>query len=246
MRRGNRTLVEMVVVGLIASAIGIAIALSIHWFPTAASKQAGPIDTLWDVLLIVSIPVFVLVATVVLFAVRDFRVRPGQELQDGAPIHGNTRLEVVWTAVPAILIASLVVYAYLVLHDIEKAPAKEATELQVTVTGRQFAWRFAYPQAGGKTVTSLELYVPKGRSVHFNVRSEDVLHDFWVPAWRMKIDAVPGITTGYRVTPTKLGEYPIVCAELCGLGHAFMRSTAHVLSPAQFAAWVAKQQRSAS
>src|SRR5262249_7368761 len=111
----------MILVGAIASAVGIVAALLIHWFPPAASKQAGPIDTLWDVLLIVSIPVFVLVATVVLFSVKLFRVRPGQENADGAPIHGSTRLEVIWTAVPAILIAALVVYAYLVLHDIEKA-----------------------------------------------------------------------------------------------------------------------------
>ena len=248
MRRGNRTLVEMIVVGAIASAVGIVVALSVHWFPPAASKQAGPIDTLWDVLLIVSIPIFVLVATVVLFAVREFRMRPGQELEDGAPVHGNTRLEVIWTTIPAMLIAGLVVYAYLVLHDIEKAPADAPTEMHVKVTGQQFAWHFDYPAAKGRPVVSSDqLYVPKGRSIRFDVQSKDVLHDFWVPAWRMKIDAVPGITTGYRVTPTKLGDYPVVCAELCGLGHAFMRSTVHVVSQAQFDSWLTKQQqRSAS
>src|SRR5919202_859864 len=93
-RGGRRTIMQMVVVGLIAS-----------------------------VLVICSVPVFVLVATVVLFAVRDFRMRPGQENLDGPPIHGNTRLEVIWTAVPAILLVSLCSYAYIVLHDAEKAPA---------------------------------------------------------------------------------------------------------------------------
>ncbi|HVW17784.1 MAG TPA: cytochrome c oxidase subunit II [Vicinamibacterales bacterium] len=245
MRRGRRTLVEMIVVGTLASAIGIVLAYVIHWFPPAGSKQAGPIDTLWHVLLIVSIPIFVLVVTVVLFAVRDFRVRPGQELQDGPPIHGNTRLEVIWTAVPATIIACLVVYAALVLHDVEKAPADPASELRVTVTGEQFAWHYEYPaSAGGKAVDTDQLYVPIGRSVHFDVRSKDVLHDFWVPEWRMKIDAVPGITTGYRITPTRLGEFPVVCAELCGLGHAFMRSTAHVVTQARFDAWIAKQRSS--
>jgi cytochrome c oxidase subunit 2 len=240
-RRGNRTTIEMLIVGAVASAIGIAIALSIHWFPPAASTQAGPIDTLWDVLLIVSVPVFVLVATVVLFAVREFRMKPGQELQDGPPIHGSTRLEVIWTAVPAVVIACLVVYAYLVLHDIEKAPANAATEMHVKVTGQQFTWHFEYPQAGGASVKSDQLYVPAGQSIKFDIVSKDVLHDFWVPAWRMKIDAVPGITTHYRVTPKTLGNYPVVCAELCGLGHAFMRQTAHVLTADQFAAWVKKQ-----
>ncbi len=232
----------MVVVGGLASAVGIAIALSVHWFPTAASKQAGPIDTLWDVLLCVSIPIFVGVVVVVLFSVKEFRVRPGQELQDGAPIHGNTRLEVIWTAIPAMLIACLVVYAYLVLRDIEKAPANPATEMHVGVTGEQFAWHFEYKGKDGKPIDSDDLYVPMGRSVHFDVQSKDVIHDFWVPAWRMKIDAVPGITTGYRITPTKLGTYPVVCAELCGLGHAFMRSTAHVVTQAQFDAWLTKQE----
>jgi cytochrome c oxidase subunit 2 len=236
----------MAVVGVVASAIGIVAALSIHWFPPAGSKQAGPIDTLWDVLLVVSIPIFVLVSVVVVFAVREFRMRPGQELEDGAPIHGNTRLEVIWTAIPAMLIAGLVVYAYLVLHDIEKAPANPATEMHVKVTGQQFTWHFEYPQADGKPVRSDQLYVPAGRSVKFDVVSRDVLHDFWVPAWRMKIDAVPGITTHYRVTPEKLGDYPVVCAELCGLGHAFMRQTAHVMPAGEFDAWLAKQQQGAA
>jgi cytochrome c oxidase subunit II len=235
---GRRTIVQMVVVGLIASALGIALGLVIDWFPTAGSKQAGPIDTLWDVLIICSVPVFVLVTTVVLFAARDFRMRPGQEHLDGPPIHGNTRLEVIWTAVPAILLVSLCTYAYLVLHDVEKAPAS-GHERHVLVTGQQFTWTFTYNE-GGKRFSSAQLYVPEGESVKFDIKSKDVLHDFWVPAWRMKIDAVPGLTTGYRITPTELGRYPVVCAELCGLGHAFMRQTAHVVSKSDFAAWVKK------
>jgi len=237
-RGGRRTIQQMVVVGLIASLLGIALGLVIDWFPTAGSTQADKIDTFWDVLIICSVPVFVLVSTVVLFAARDFRMRPGEEHLDGPPIHGNTRLEVVWTAVPAIMLVALCTYAYLVLHDIEKAPAK-GPERVVTVTGQQFTWTFSYNE-GGKKFSSAQLYVPKGESVRFNVQTRDVLHDFWVPAWRMKIDAVPGIQTHYRVTPTRLGSYPVVCAELCGLGHAFMRQTAHVLDAPHFAAWVKK------
>lgn len=237
-RGGRRTIRQMVIVGLIASVLGIALGLVIDWFPTEGSTQAKKIDTFWDVLIIFSVPVFVLVTTVVLFAVRDFRMRPGQEQLDGPPIHGNTRLEVVWTAIPAIILIGLCTYAYLVLHDIEKAPAA-GNERQITVNGQQFTWTFDYNE-NGKKFTSAQLYVPEGRSVKFNVRTRDVLHDFWVPAWRMKIDAVPGITTHYRVTPTKTGTWPVVCAELCGLGHAFMRQTAHVLPQAQFDAWVKK------
>jgi cytochrome c oxidase subunit 2 len=240
MKPGSRTIGQMILVGTIASAIGIAAALLINWFPPSASTQAGPIDTLWDVLLIVSIPVFVLVSIVVLYSVKLFRVRPGQENQDGEPIHGSTRLEVIWTAAPAIVIAILVVYAYLVLHDIEKAPANASQEMHVHVVAEQFAWHFEYKTADGKTVKSNFLYLPIDKSVKFDINAKDVLHDFWVPAFRMKIDAVPGITTTYRVTPNRLGTYPVVCAELCGAGHAFMRSRATVLSAADFTAWLDK------
>jgi cytochrome c oxidase subunit 2 len=135
-----------------------------------------------------------------------------------------------------------VTYAYVVMRDIEEAPAA-GNERVVTVTGQQFAWSFAYNE-GGKRFTTAQLYLPAGKSVKFDVKSKDVIHDFWVPDFRMKIDAVPGITTHYRVTPKNpaaIGDHAIVCAELCGLGHAFMRQTAHVMTRPQFAAWVRKQ-----
>src|SRR5262245_1253427 len=207
----------MLVIGAIASAIGIALALWIDWFPADAATQGTPIDTLYDVLMIVSVPVFVLVTTIILYSVWAFRMRPGQEHEDGPPIHGNTRLEVIWTAVPAIMLVSLCSYAYAVLTDIEE---KQANELVVNVQAVQFAWSFRYPQADGRPVTSNQLYLPEDRPVVFNIRSRDVIHDFWVPAFRVKVDAVPGITTHIRVTPTRTGSYPVVCAELCGLGHA--------------------------
>ncbi len=97
--------------------------------------------------------------------------------------------------------------------------------------GQQFTWTFFYQTADGKEVASPQLYVPEGRPVKFTVQSRDVLHDFWVPAFRMKIDAVPGIDTSIRVTPNRRGTYPVVCAELCGLGHSTMRQTAHVVEP---------------
>src|SRR4051795_11019616 len=240
-RERKRTVQQMVVVGVIATALGIALGLAINWFPPAASTQADKIDTLWDVLLIASVPVFVLVTTVIGFSVLNFRMRPGEEGLDGPPIHGNTRIEVIWTAIPAILIVGLVVYAYVVLRDIEKTPALAAGQKErvVKVFGEQFAWTFEYNE-GGRKFRSAQLYLPVNQSVRFDVQSKDVIHDFWVPDFRMKIDAVPGITTSYRVTPkgSALGDHQIVCAELCGLGHAFMRQTAHVMTRPQFAAWV--------
>ncbi len=232
-------IIQMVVIGAIASAIGIVLALWINWFPADAAKQGKPIDTLYDVLMIVSIPIFVLVVTVILYSVWAFRMRPGQEHEDGPPIHGHTRLEVFWTAIPAILLVSLCSYAYAVLDDIE---TKHDDELVVKVQAEQFAWTFSYPQESGRPVVSTQLYLPKDQPVRFDIQSRDVLHDFWVPAFRVKIDAVPGITTRLRVTPTKLGSYPVVCAELCGLGHSVMRSTAHVVTPAAFDRWLADKQ----
>jgi cytochrome c oxidase subunit 2 len=166
-------------------------------------------------------------------------MRPGQEHEDGPPIHGNTRLEVIWTAIPAIMLVSLCSYAYTVLTDIEET---HQNELVVKVEAVQFAWRFSYPQPDGRPVVSNQLYLPKDQPVRFDIRSEDVIHDFWVPAFRVKIDAVPGITTRIRATPTTIGSYPVVCAELCGLGHAVMRSTVHVISPPAFARWLASRQ----
>ena len=240
-RPPRRTAAQMLVVGLVASVLGVIAGLLIHWFPPAASTQADKIDTLWDVLIVASVPVFVLVTTVIGFSILNFRMRPGEEAIDGPPIHGNTRLEVVWTAIPAILIVGLVVYAYVVLRDIEKTPALASGQKErvVKVFGEQFAWTFEYNECG-RRIRSAQLYLPANESVKFQVRSKDVIHDFWVPDFRMKIDAVPGITTSYRVTPktSAIGDHQIVCAELCGLGHAFMRQTAHVMTRPQFAAWV--------
>jgi cytochrome c oxidase subunit 2 len=235
-RSGRTHLVPLLVIGAIASALGIALGLLINWFPTRASSQGKEIDTLWDVLIIASVPVFVLVVTVVLYSVWRFRMRPGEELMDGPPIHGNTRLEVIWTAAPAILLVALCSYAYVVLRDVETA---QAGEMKVRVVGEQFTWTFYYPgEGGGKEVASNQLYLPKGKPIRFDVQSKDVLHDFWVPAFREKIDAVPGITTRVRVKPVKNGTYPVVCAELCGLGHAVMRQTAHVVDPPDFTKWL--------
>jgi len=239
-RRDSHPLAQLVLIGIVVSAIGIAIALAIDWFPTQASAQAKDIDNLFDVLLVVSVPIFVLVEVVVLFCVWKFRMRPGEELKDGAPIHGNTKLEVVWTTVPALILVGLCTYAYVVLRHIER---KQPNAMVVNVTGEQFAWSFEYPPqtTGAKAVTSAQLYLPMGRPVEFKVRSKDVIHDFWVPDFRLKIDAVPGITTQYRVTPNRLGTFAVVCAELCGLGHATMRQNARVIPAGQFKAWLAKK-----
>jgi cytochrome c oxidase subunit 2 len=230
---------QMVVIGAIAVAIGIPVALAIPWFPTDASIQSQSFRTLYDVLLIVSVPIFVGVETVILYSVWKFRMKPGEEDKDGPPIHGNTRLEVVWTALPAILIVGLCTYAYTVLRSNEKA--RPGTML-VNVTERQFAFEFSYPEGSGKQIVSPELYLPKGQPVLFHLRSLDVIHSFFVPEFSEKIDAVPGITTSLRVTPTRIGTYPAECTELCGAGHSLMRATVRVVSPSAFKSWESSQK----
>ncbi|MCW3000248.1 MAG: coxB [Solirubrobacterales bacterium] len=240
-RTSRRTIVQMVVVGTFASIIGVLWGLYIDWFPVQGSTQAKKIDRLWDVMIAFAVPVFVLVVTVVLFAVKEFRMRPGEEKLDGPNIHGSTKLEIIWTTIPAVIIFVLIGYAATILSDIEEAPANAAKELKVDVYGEQFAWTFKYTGKDGKPVNTTRLYLPEGQSVKFDVHSKDVIHDFWIPAMRMKIDAVPGVTTSYRITPNRTGTYAVVCAELCGLGHAVMRQSAYVMPPAQFDAWLASK-----
>jgi cytochrome c oxidase subunit 2 len=230
------------VLAVIAVALGIWLSYAIHWFPVQASTQAHNTDILYHVLMIASIPIFVLVVAVILFCVWQFHMRPGQELLDGAPIHGNTRLEVFWTAIPAILMLGMVGYSFVILADNEKKPAHE---LQIGITGQQFYWSFQYPHSvtGGATINSYDLYLPDNRPVYFNMRSKDVIHAFYVPAFRVQEDVVPGITTHIQVTPNRVGNYVAVCNLLCGVGHSLMRTTVHVVTPARFQTWIRSQLR---
>jgi len=225
---------RMIGLGVLASVIGIAIVLMIDWFPTPASGIAEDIDTLYDVLLICSVPVFVLVMTIAIYSVVRFRAKPG-DMGDGPPIHGNTRLEVIWVTIPFLMVTALAIYGWIVLDDIE---AKAQDEMVVQVTGQQFAWTFDYPS---EKVNSNELVLPVDQPVEFKIQTNDVLHSFWVPQFRLKSDAVPGLTTVIRLTPTREGSYQVVCAELCGLGHSTMRQIVRVVSPEAFDEWLRKR-----
>src|SRR5918998_3414964 len=229
---------RMLGIGVLASLVGIAISLAIDWFPEDASGSANQIDTLYDVLLICSVPVFVLVMTIAIYSVVRFRAKPG-DMGDGAPIHGNTRLEVIWVTVPFIMVTALAIYGWLVLDDIE---AKQQNQMVVNVTGQQFTWTFEYPEEELKT---RELVLPVDRPVEFKIRTNDVIHSFWVPQFRLKSDAVPGLTTQLRLTPNREGRYEVVCAELCGIGHAAMRQFVRVVPTSEFDSWVSRQKEAA-
>jgi cytochrome c oxidase subunit 2 len=210
--------------------------LTVPWLPADSSTQAGPVDTLYEVLAVISSYVFALVVSILLVSVVHFR-RRHNDLSDGEPIHGNTTLEAVWTAIPALLMVGAAVYSGLVLADIEET---KANTQEVQVTGQQFAWTFKYPSLG---FNAGELHMVKDTPYHFKLHSKDVIHSFWVPQFRVKKDVVPGITTDIRVTPTKNGNYTLVCTELCGLGHATMRAPIVVEDQASFDKWAAQAKK---
>jgi cytochrome c oxidase subunit 2 len=228
----------MLLVGVAAAVVGVAITLLIDWFPEDASGSASDIDTLYDVLLICSVPIFVLVMTIAIYSVVRFRAKPG-DMGDGPPIHGNTRLEIIWVTIPFIMVSALAIYGWIVLDDIE---AKAQNEMRVNVTGQQFTWTFEYP---GEKVASDELVLPVDQPVEFRIQTRDVIHSFWVPEFRLKSDAVPGLTTTIRLEPDKVGDYQVVCAELCGIGHATMRQLVRVVPAGEFDAWLDEQREAA-
>jgi cytochrome c oxidase subunit II len=213
-----------------------AIVLTVPWLPQDASTAAHPIDTLYEVLAVISSYIFALVVSILLVSVIHFR-RRHNDLSDGEPIHGNTTLEAVWTAIPALLMVGAAVYSALVLGDIEQSKANTET---VNITGQQFAWTFDYP---AEHLRAGELHLVKGTPYYFKLHAKDVIHSFWVPQFRMKKDAVPGITTTVRVTPTRTGKYTLACTELCGLGHATMRAPIVVSDQAAFDKWAVQAKK---
>jgi cytochrome c oxidase subunit II len=233
-RRG--VLVRLVAVGLAVAAVTLAVALFVPWLPTPASKQADRIDFVFWFVTAISIAIFALVVAVILYSVVRFRAAPDDD-SDGAPIHGNTTLEIAWTAVPAVLVTVIAVVSAVALAQNEHLPKNH---LRVNVTAEQFAWTFTYPKYQGLTISQLRL--PLGETVQLKMHSKDVIHSFWVPQFGQKQDLVPGITTQLVITPKRLGTYPVVCTELCGEGHALMRSEAIVMKPKAFAAWVVAEQ----
>jgi cytochrome c oxidase subunit 2 len=213
-----------------------AIVLTVPWLPQQSSTAAHPVDTLYEVLAVASCYIFALVVSILLVSVINFR-RRHNDLSDGEPIHGNSTLEAVWTAIPALLMVATAIYSGLVLADIEQT---KANTQEVKITGQQFAWTFDYQAQKFKAG---ELHLVKGTPYHFKLHSKDVIHSFWVPQFRMKKDAVPGLTTDIRVTPTRFGKYTLICTELCGLGHATMRAPIVVEDQAAFDKWAAQAKK---
>jgi cytochrome c oxidase subunit 2 len=227
-------------IGIVAGGIAAAVALALPWLPTPASNEAGRIDPLFWFVIIICIVVFAVVIAVLLYAVVKFRAAPGDD-SDGPPIHGHTGLEIVWTIIPTLLVTAIGIVSAIVLA---KNDAQGANVMRINVTAQQFAWSFSYPEADNLTTGTLRL--PNHQSVELVFNSKDVIHSFWVPEFSQKQDTVPGQVTKVHITPNRLGTYPVICTELCGLGHALMRTEAIVMTPAAFHKWLTSQSAAVS
>ncbi|MDX2213224.1 MAG: cytochrome c oxidase subunit II [Oculatellaceae cyanobacterium bins.114] len=270
---------------------GISLTLVSIWYgqnhgllPVAASEEASIIDGLFNTMMTVSVGLFLLVQGILVFALFKFRRRAGDRT-DGPPIHGNLALEIVWTAIPAVVVLVIGVYSFEVYNrlggfdpnaasdrgvevamlpgdnssglidapkphkmaghhhmalGIGAMPGEEGTaaDLSVDVMGLQYAWIFTYPASG---ITTGELHVPVGKEVQLTIKAQDVIHAFWLPEFRLKQDAIPGRDAELRFRPQLVGEYPIVCAELCGPYHGAMGAKLFVHSPEDYDNWLQQQ-----
>jgi cytochrome c oxidase subunit 2 len=231
----RKWIVQLVAIGVVIGVAVTLVAVLFQWLPTSATEEFDRIQDIYWFATIMSIVIFALVAAVVVFSVWKWRVPPDDDAE-GPPIHGHTGLEIIWTAIPAVIVVVLGIVSAIVLSENGQA---QDNQLQVTATGQQFAWKFAYPELGD--FSSGELVLPVDRQAKFTMEAVDVIHSFWVPNFGQKMDAVPGIETTILVTPKRTGEFAVVCAELCGLGHATMRAKARVVTQQEFDAWIEEQ-----
>jgi cytochrome c oxidase subunit 2 len=238
MRRGS--IVALLGIAVIAGGVAAVGALVPTWLPVDASQQARRIDFVFWFVIAICIAIFALVAAVMIYAVLRFRVRE-DDFEDGPPIHGHTGLEITWTAIPFVLVTAIAIVSAIVLS---RNDAEASNTLHINVQAQQFAWTFSYPDA--HDATSPVLRLPEGRSVELDMRSLDVIHAFFVPEFRTNEDIVPGLVTTVHVTPDRIGTYPLICNELCGLGHSTMRTEAIVMTSAAFDTWLKQQSKAAA
>lgn len=225
---------------VIASVLIVISTFVVYWVldavllkPAAAVAEAIPIDQMFDQHIWLIAFLFALVVVFMCYALIVFRAR-GDE-GDGEYIHGNGLLEILWTVVPCFVVVYFAWYATTMLIDITRP---HPDEYVVSAEGRQWSWLFTYPESGAVTP---DLVLPVDTLVRMDLTSDDVLHNFWVPEFRVKQDTVPGKITHVRFTPNLLGEYVLRCAELCGTNHSGMLATVRVVSKEEFQRWQSEQ-----
>lgn len=276
--------ITTLIAGIVLTLVSLWYGQNHNLLPEAVSEEAPLVDGLFNMMMTIATGLFLIVQCVLIYSLFKFRKRPNDPT-DGPPIHGNVPLEILWTAIPAVIILIVGVYSFEVYNSMggldpmaahgtmahhskmsgaaiaatlpdntnpnPNPPTKialgvgaspeeqgQTPDLNINVTGLQFAWLFNYPDTG---VTAGELHVPVGREVKLNISANDVIHAFWVPEFRLKQDAIPGRETQLRFTPKKPGTYPVICAELCGSYHGAMKTQVIVETPEEFDTWIQSQ-----
>ena len=234
---GKHLVIASVLVAIVAvvSAIGL---VNIDKFPKA-STQAIVSDNLFDLELVIIGFLFALVMVFMLYSLFVFRRKKGEE-GDGDHFEGHTKLEITWTVIPLI---TVLIFGFIGAQTLLEVTAAQPNEMTVDVTAFSWGWQFGYPDQG--VSGSTKLVVPVNQPLLLKLKSldADVIHDFYVPEFRVKQDMVPGVPTQLRVTPNEVGNYKVRCNELCGTGHTNMLAEVAVVERAEFDTWIAEQQK---
>ena len=248
MRRG--AIVRLVVLGIVLGLGATAVAIFIPWLPEASSTQAEEIDFVFWFVTAICIVVFAVVASIAVYSVLKFRAPPEDD-SDGLPIHGHTGIEIVWTVVPFILVTAIGIVSAVALPARRTSPRTRwsSTSSAVSSPGSSSTRRATRPTpmrtsssatprvSPNRCISSGQLHLPVDVPVALRMRAADVIHSFWVPEFRQKQDLLPGQVRTIAITPTKIGEYEVLCTELCGLGHSVMRAGVTVTTQAEFDDW---------
>ncbi len=217
--------------------------------PKGASEQGHDIFRLWQVFIIAAIPVAGIVYGLIAWSVIRYRRRRSEDPGAlGEQFRGNVRLEVVYIAIPVLIVIGLFVVSVATQDRVDALSPHP--DVIVDVTAYQWGWGFAYVDQGvtvvslpsGEFVPGPELVLPLGKTTQIVLTSNDVVHAFWVPGFLYKHDAIPGYTFRFDITPTETGTFFGECAEFCGLNHAYMRFSVRVVSPSAFDGWVSAQR----
>jgi cytochrome c oxidase subunit II len=210
------------------------------WFPDGVSTYAAEVDRLFYIILVITGLIFVIVNVALIYIIVRYRHREGRRAHY---IHGNTRAEVIWTAIPfviVIVIAGLSMGPWLRIRDYNRFPP---ADIEIAIAAKQFEWNVTYPGPDGRLGTEddftrrNQLHLPVGRVVHVHLTADDVIHSFFLPEFRVKQDAVPGMSIPVWFEATTTGTFALGCAELCGLGHYRMRGTVTVHEQQDFDDW---------
>ena len=232
----RKRIIPFILLAALLSAGAVFFLLRVYEIPGAASVQRGYMDPALKILISIAAVVFIWVVTALAYVVIFHRRKRGDN-SDGPPVLGNQRLETIWTVIPLLVVIGVSIYGGVVLQDVTRAPT--ANVLNVDVTAFRWGWKFSYPDYG---VTSLYLELEVNRPVELHMVSLDVVHAFWVQEFGPKQDIVPGMTTQLDLTPDKIGQYTVMCDQLCGAGHTDMTAPVYVVSTGDFQAWVTQHQ----